>query len=95
MRTIHKYPLDFSEHCEVVVPMTVGARILALQLQLGTPTLWAEVCTSAAPLVPRRFVIYGTGWTMPEYPWAGGQRHDLYIGTVQLYDLVWHVYEVF
>jgi hypothetical protein len=65
--------------------MPRGARILALQMQAGTPTVWAVV-NPDAPLEPRPLIIVGTGQLVPTD--AG-----VYIGTWQSGAFVFHVFE--
>ena len=83
MRTIWKFVIPFPEG-QVAMPR--GAKILALQKQDRTPTIWAEV-DSEAPKENHLFVIYGTGHPLAEV--AG-----TYIGTFQSPPFVWHVYDV-
>ena len=84
MSTIYKYPLQPGNN-EIMAP--AGARLLAVQMQNGTPCLWALVDPTQPP---RRIVlsIYGTGHGMPDAP---GQ----YVGTFQMEcgALVWHLFE--
>ena len=95
MRTIHKYLLPLQlQHADVAILMPFQAKILTVQMQNDSLVLWAEIVTSAKPYVTRRFAVYGTGWTLPEYPWGGGASDDCYIGTVQNGSYAWHVYEV-
>jgi hypothetical protein len=83
VKTIFKYPLT-TDAPFVVTP--VGAQILCVQVQRGTPCLWALV-ERDAPLERRHFMIYGTG-----HPHDGG---GVYVGTYQLEGgaLVFHVFE--
>jgi len=73
-----------------VVEMPIGAKILTVQLQLGTPCIWALV-NPKAPLADRVIEVFGTGLPI-EY--ATGVSRE-YIGTYQLMDgaLVLHVFE--
>ena len=89
---VHKFPLPLSgwgvvssvQHC---VEMPANATVLALQLQRGVPTLWAQV-DPRGPAVTRTFRWVGTGSEVP----SGGE----YIGTAQMQggDFVFHLYEV-
>lgn len=90
MLTVYKYPLILDDWQDIDLP--VGARSLAVQMQHGVPQLWALV-DPAAPLVPRRFRIAGTGH--PINLGADGTRLD-YIGTFQLQAgaLVFHLFEL-
>lgn len=87
--TIWKFPLEIVD--EMAIEMPVGARLLTVQVQGGTPTLWALV-SPQAPKVQRRIRIIGTGHPLR-------LADDLsYVGTVQTIgayggDLVWHVFD--
>lgn len=83
--TIWKFPLEIKDRQEIRMP--IGARILSVQLQNETMTLWAWVNPDAYHET-RAFVIVGTGNEM----W---DRVKTYIGTVQTHHgaLVWHVFE--
>ena len=88
MKTIHKFPLNFSFKTSDTVLMPAHAKILCVQMQNDVPTLWAEV-SSANKTVPRHFLSMGTGWVIEE-----GAESMTYIGTVQAGIFVWHVYEL-
>jgi hypothetical protein len=79
--TIHKFP--FSVDDRVVIPMPSGARILSVQVQRGTPCLWAMVRPELTPH-PVAFRIYGTGHPIDN---AGD-----FIGTFQMGELVFHMF---
>lgn len=83
---IWKFPLDMTGHQHVQIP--IGAEILCVQMQAGTPCLWALVNLSAIE-ADRSIEIYGTGHTIP----SGDRR---YIGTFQAQDgaLVFHAFEL-
>lgn len=81
MKTIWKYPLDLAEHQGVT--MQRGAQILDVQMQDGTPTIWAVV-SPAEEMVSRHVFIVGTGHYVPE--------GKTYVGTVQMSGYVWHVF---
>lgn len=83
MRTIHKFTLD--QNGKTTIEMPRGARILHCAPQGAEIQLWAQVNTDE-PLVPRRFLIIGTGWELPDVPLK-------YIGTVQISIFVWHIFE--
>lgn len=88
MKTIWKFPLDTFP--VQYVDMPEGAEILTVQVQNGTPMLWAEV-DSKARFRPRLIYVIGTGMELD----SGVSR---YIGTFQwedeeLGDFVGHVYE--
>lgn len=82
---IWKYPLECQDY--VFLDMPVGAKPLTVQVQNGTPCLWAIV-DPGEPKRTRGFRIIGTG-----HPFYGDAK---YIGTFQLHDgeLVFHVFEV-
>ena len=105
MNTILKYELpdlDTSDLREIEMPQ--GARILAVQVQVGqevtngpvkaygriteTVCLWAMSNTDESRKVRRLFRIYGTGREIKE------PLESLnYIGTVQMGSFVWHIFE--
>lgn len=84
--TIHKYPLRVMDTQEI--PMPFGAEILCVQVQHGTPCLWAMVFAENR-LEPRTIEAFGTGHEMPP------NTHRKYIGTFQMNGgaLVFHVFE--
>jgi len=85
MNTIYKYKLqpNFGR-----LEMPQGAQVLTVQMQDGTPCLWARVDTDRA-LEWRSFDVYGTGHEMPDDP------RLVYVATFQMDGgaLVWHVFE--
>lgn len=85
--TIWKFSLDIQDVQSFEMPN--GAKILSVQVQDGTPCLWAFV-NSSAQKEERRFHIFGTGHRIPPH---FSEEH--YIGTVQTHEgaLVWHVFE--
>lgn len=85
MATIHKYPMSQET---TFISMPKGAKILDLQVQDGTPTIWALV-DDEAELEKRNFQTVGTGW-----PLNDAIRGFPHIGTVQIDGLVWHIFEV-
>lgn len=82
---IHKYPLKVTDEQKVTIPY--GAKILTVQVQNGTPCLWAEVDVDQVRQTKQPVFIVGTGHPMP----AAAQQ---YLSTFQLEDgkLVFHVY---
>ena len=86
---IYKYPLNFlsrrATRCEVQMPR--DAQILTMELQHGTPCIWARV-DPTQEMVTRTFVMYGTG-----HPINDGALE--YVGTFQLEggNFVFHVFE--
>ena len=84
MKIIWKYTLV---HGHQTVTMPEGAEVLSVAMQGDRIMLWALVRPDAAPS-PRRFVVIGTGWKLPEGEWR-------FLRTV-LTDggaFVWHVFE--
>lgn len=86
-RTIHKYPLVVAAEQSLMLPE--GAIVLAIQLQRGSPVLWAEVPRERAQPLMQDFPVYavGTGQTVPD-------DARMHIGTLQFHngDLVLHFY---
>lgn len=84
MRAIWKFPLIVRD--EQWINMPRGARPLSVQVQNGTPCLWAMVDCDAQP-EPHRFRLYGTGHPVDE-----PAQH--FVGTFQMYDgsLVFHLF---
>lgn len=85
MRTIWKFPLprygdDFT------LEMPTGAIIRHLDTQEGQPTIWAEVDNLVEAREARRFVIVGTGHTLP--------GSYIYLGSWQHRGFVWHLGEI-
>lgn len=82
MNQVFKYSLNIGT---TIVGLPLGAKVLSVQMQRGTVTMWALVDPSAMPL-PRMFDVVGTGWNVPE--------DGIYRGTVQAGDFVWHAFEI-
>lgn len=78
-RTIWKYPLAIDRN---ILQMPLGARVLTVQMQAGTPCLWALVWPHLETET-RIFDVYGTGHPVPA---ACGD----YVATVQ----DWHVFDL-
>lgn len=90
---VWKYPLpvdDTADHFTVDLPAQF-AELLTVQVQNGTPCLWAMVEPSA-PKQTWHFHWVGTGHDIPEPVEHTDGR--VYLGTVQLYDgaLVLHLF---
>jgi len=87
MQTIYKYPFRINN--EIHLDMHRGARILSVQVQNGTPCIWALVDTDH-PIFPRLLTIHGTG-----HPIDHNMSACTFIGTIQLHDgaLVFHVFD--
>ena len=70
-----------------VVSMQKGARVLSVGVQHGQIQVWALV-NPEAPKELRRFRIAGTG-----HPLEEELERLRFIGTVQMGDFVWHIFE--
>lgn len=83
MKTIWKYPLKIEQLNYISVPK--GYESLCVQMQDEVPTLWIKVESSNEP---EQVVIetYGTG-----HPIFNDGK---YLGTYQVSNLVFHVFEV-
>ena len=83
MKTIYKYELKSQD---AIVKLPLGAQILTVQLQAGTPTLWALV--DPDNVLEDRFIsIVGTGWEVED--------NMKYICTyMEERFFVWHVFEI-
>ena len=86
MKQIFKYELT---HPGLTILLPLGAEILDVQYQYHGFMMWAKI-DNTEPLVERRFLIFGTGWELPDVEMK-------YISTVlsENGDLVWHVFETF
>lgn len=85
MNVVWKYELDITDLQRVTMPDE--AEILTVQVQGGTPYMWARVNPNAI-MVDRWFATHGTGRLIPE-------TTDTYIGSYQIESgvLVFHVFE--
>lgn len=81
MRTIYKYSISNT----VLLPE--GFRILKAAVQEGEPTIWVELDKDRESVYSLQFVVYGTGWEIPENP-------GIYLDTLFENNFVWHVYYV-
>jgi hypothetical protein len=79
-KVIYKYEVD------TIVVMPIGAEILTVQLQHGTPWIWALVDRNNQ-LEERNFDIRGTGYEIEDI-------NSKYIATYQEGPFVWHVFEI-
>ena len=86
MKQIWKWRLDSMEM--IYLDMPEDAEILDVQVQGGTPCIWA-ICSPGSPVRTRKLALYGTGEPIIGDP----GRH---IGTFQISDgrLVLHVFEI-
>ena len=85
MRSIFKYQLSTTLMKLQTVRMPVGADVLTAQAQKHVLTLWALSGTSPDILQDRKFRVVPTG---VEYEKPGS-----YLSTVQMGELVFHVFE--
>jgi len=85
-RKIYKYALEVNESQVLMIPDE--AEILSVQMQDGSPKLWALLDTAAAGLSERKILIFGTGNIIPE-------GNFKFISTFQMREgrLVFHVFE--
>lgn len=67
--------------------MPRGAKLLDIQMQDLSPTLWALV-DDGRTYVMRGIGIYGTGWTLDK------ADTDKYIATFQQGSYVWHAFDL-
>lgn len=81
MNVVWKYPIDLKDHQAVL--MQHEAKILCVQMQDGTPTIWAKVDPARGQSFRHVFVV-GTGHYVPD--------GKTYLGTVQMNGYVWHVF---
>lgn len=85
--TIFKYPLKIEE--EQIVNMPHDAKILSLQIQGGSPVMWAMV-DDLKREASFKIRMTGTGWPADEDLIA-----EQFIGTVQADNgMVWHYFNL-
>lgn len=84
-KKVFKYPLT---HNINNIELPAGAQVLTVQIQGNEVMMWALVDPNAPPK-SREFQVVGTGQklTFDRYP-------PVYIGTVQMAGMVWHVFEI-
>lgn len=83
-KTIWKFHLPIQD--SVTLEMPAGAKVLHIAATLdGALQLWAEV-EAGRPVAARTFLVYGTGFAMPDDPGS-------HVATVVADPFVWHVYE--
>ena len=89
MKVIWKYEIQADEALNIQMP--VGAEILAVQTQAGTPCIWVLVDPEEKETETRNFCTIGTGHHILEV--EGKTR--VYRGTFQLQGgaLVFHLFE--
>lgn len=86
---VHKYRVGLSDLFAVEMPR--GAQILDVQVQRGTPQMWALV-DPAAPIERRQFRLVGTGHHFKLFE----DQQPKHVGTFQLDSgaLVFHLFEI-
>lgn len=88
MQTIHKYKIEeITDLFEIEMPR--GAKVLTVQLQQGTPCIWAQV-DPKQPMDKRQFRLAGTGHPLDE-----STRRE-YIGSFQMSNetLIFHLFAI-
>lgn len=87
MKTIWKFKLS-GETCNTLMP--IGAKILTVAMQDGSPHVWALVDPENSSST-RKIIVVGTGHSIKDY----GSRVTLpgYVGTYFDRGLVFHVFE--
>ncbi len=81
---IYKYEIPIKDRFNLILPEQ--SKILSLQLQNGTPMLWATITDHYT--ISYDFAVYGTGHKMDE------KLYHKYIGTIQQQDFVWHFFQI-
>jgi len=86
MKKIYKYGLPMEDYAPIAMP--VGAIVLSVGVQHGTPVVWALVNPNA-PMECRTLRVAGTG-----HPIEEPERWE-FIGTFQLDNgnLIFHVFD--
>jgi len=87
MKRIYKYPFEVGSL--VTIDMPEGAEILSVQIQAGTPCLWAMVDPAVESQI-NQFTIIGTGHDIPDIM----ARNLEYVSTFQDGKYVWHFFKV-
>lgn len=95
MKTIHKYPINYTGHFELNLPK--DAKILCAQTQLNNPCLWVMIDLDhleSITLETRAFYVAGTGWVFDERL----LKDYIYIETFQIIEnsksYVFHLFEI-
>ena len=90
MKTIYKYTLELTNRQTIQVP--VGAETLHVGIQRGQICVWILIDLNPdvqdVEMGNKVFHIFGTG-----NPTTKELEDKRYIGTVQLDDYVWHIFE--
>lgn len=88
MLTVHKYSFEIDDYIDIEMPRF--SRVLSVQVQNGTPCIWAIVDTDS-PLAIKKFRLAGTGHPIRE------KEEDLeFVGTFQLFGgkIVFHLFGI-
>ncbi len=87
-QSIYKYALLKSgSHSAIQIALPIDTKIISVQYQNETITMWAIVDTDAE-VFPRRFWILGTGWDFPE-----GVALNHLATVLDRFGYVWHIFE--
>jgi len=89
MRTIWKYPLEFSDQPQAI-HMPKGAIVLPFfAIRDNKPTFWAEVddekYSDLGQYEYRYFCVHGTGHTI--------RKDEVYIKSCEMGIFIWHLFE--
>jgi len=84
MNRIFKYPLNIGK---TSLELPVGSKILSVQMQEHTLTMWALVENTNTLYKTYTFNVYGTGQHVES------TEFQEFVATVQDGDLVWHVFK--
>jgi len=87
MMKVFKYvlPVKVGEVGLFEIPMPYGSEPLSVDVQDGIPVLWALVANNEKMIMPRRFLLAGTGREI--------EAHGKFIGTYQIGWFVGHLFE--
>lgn len=85
MKAIWKFPVMFEDVNSIMMPK--GAKVLTVQMQAGSPVIWAIV-DPESELVDRRFRLLGTGQHFDD--WGD---YVQYVGTFQDGGFVGHLFD--
>lgn len=85
MKTVWKFPIQVEDTFDMHMPR--GAQVLSVQVQAGSPVMWALVDPDAK-VEERWFRVAGTGHAVDD------EKFPVFIGTFQLeaFGLVFHVF---
>jgi len=91
-QAIFKYKLEVTDRQELLMPL--GTKVLKVDTQYGDITIWALVLPRQLTLVPRKFIILGTGQPIRKFDYD--MDRCKYFNTVQQQSgmFIWHVFEL-